>query len=369
MLHTKTTQGMDSDSSDEHHRGTASTSFQNEINEVALSDETESDMFAHPISVDSLPSCGQEEEDKNNGFQCQESYSSAEGSEHLGARPRDNQRQYSLPGLSTSALLPSQQSDKLECDLKAKYSQSGTILEDDHGPEPTQMQPPLARPDLPSLLPLQDGLADNFIVTHSCNETILEDFHRGTQMQHTQGLPSPSLPQEQVIGHELSDGLEVNIPAKHSQDESILEDLYKDDDTQVQPPLAAPQPWPSQQHLNTPAISGETLNAGLCGNGNFSAQGVTALQGERDAGVVGNALNVDSTQDAAAGEQPVAKTCGHYNRDCCAWFPCCEQFWPCHRCHNSTGCCEAEASNATHLKCSKCHSVQEVSLISAVEIS
>ena len=347
---------MDNESSDSSIDSTLS---KTEINEGTLSDKTKRSMFARAISLESLPSSGQQEEDENNGVQCQENYNSAEGWERLGARPRDSQRQYSLPGPSTSAILPPQQSGMLACDPTAKYSQNGTIHEDDHGPQHTQMQLPLARP-LPFPLPLQDGLADNFIAKHSCDETIL---HRDTQMQHTQALP-------QVIGPEVNEGLEINFLAKHSQDESIFEDLYKDDDTQVLPPLAAPQPWPSQQHFNNPEISGETLHSGLCGNRGISTQGMTAVQAERDAGSMGNALNVDSTQVAIAEEQPAVETCGHYKRKCCAWFPCCEQFWPCHRCHNlSRECGEAEAWNATHLKCSKCDFVQEVRLIYAVKIS
>ncbi|XP_068753888.1 uncharacterized protein [Montipora capricornis] len=333
-----TTQGMDINSSDEHHSSVDSTLSQTEINEATLSDRTEPSMFPHATSLDLIPSSGQQEE---------------------GARPRDRQRQHSLPGRSTTAPLPPQQSETLAGDLKANYSQSGSIHEDDHGPQHAQMQLPVARP-LPFPLPQQDGLADNFIMKHSCDITILEDLHMGTQMQHIQAVPPPSVLQEQVIDPEVADGLEVNFLARHSQDESIFEDLYKDDDTQVLPPLAAPQPWPSQQHFNNPEISGETLHSGLCGNRDISTQGMTAVQAERDAGSMGNALNVDSTQVAIAEEQTAKETCQHYKRKCFSWFSCCEQFMPCHRCHNSRGCCKAEASNATHLKCSKCGFVQEI---------
>ena len=287
---------MDINSSDEHHSSVDSTLSQTEINEATLSDRTEPSMFAHAISLDLLPSSGQQEWDVD---------SFGEGWECLGARPRDRQRQQSLPGPSTTAPPPPQQSETLAGDLKANYFQSGSIHEaffrdneDDHGPQHTQMQLPLARP-LPSPLPQQDGLADNFIMKHSCDITILEDLHMGTQMQNTQALPPPSV--LHVIGPEASEGLQVNILARHCQDDSILEDLQQ--------------------------------------------------------------------QIAVAEEQPVAETCGHYKRKCFAWFPCCKQFWPCHHCHNlSRECCEAEASNATQFKCSKCHSVQEVRLIYAGSI-
>ncbi|XP_067051801.1 uncharacterized protein [Acropora muricata] len=55
--------------------------------------------------------------------------------------------------------------------------------------------------------------------------------------------------------------------------------------------------------------------------------------------------------------------CEHYQRRCRVRFPCCTQFYPCHRCHNSSSNCkndEAKACHATHLKCSLCQFEQEI---------
>ena len=55
--------------------------------------------------------------------------------------------------------------------------------------------------------------------------------------------------------------------------------------------------------------------------------------------------------------------CEHYQRRCRVRFHCCMQFYPCHRCHNSSSNCkndEAKACHATHLKCSLCQFEQEV---------
>ena len=57
--------------------------------------------------------------------------------------------------------------------------------------------------------------------------------------------------------------------------------------------------------------------------------------------------------------------CEHYQRHCRVRFPCCTQFYPCHRCHNISKACdneEAKACHATHLKCSHCQHEQEVIL-------
>ena len=55
--------------------------------------------------------------------------------------------------------------------------------------------------------------------------------------------------------------------------------------------------------------------------------------------------------------------CQHYQRHCNVQFPCCTQFYPCHRCHNISKACEneeAKACHATHLKCCYCQHEQEV---------
>ena len=55
--------------------------------------------------------------------------------------------------------------------------------------------------------------------------------------------------------------------------------------------------------------------------------------------------------------------CEHYQRHCRVRFPCCTQFYPCHRCHNISKACdneEAKACHATYLKCSHCQEEQEV---------
>ncbi|CAH3036793.1 unnamed protein product [Pocillopora meandrina] len=55
--------------------------------------------------------------------------------------------------------------------------------------------------------------------------------------------------------------------------------------------------------------------------------------------------------------------CEHFQRHCRVRFPCCNNFYSCHRCHNNSKECEneeAKGSHATHLKCSYCHHEQEI---------
>ena len=56
--------------------------------------------------------------------------------------------------------------------------------------------------------------------------------------------------------------------------------------------------------------------------------------------------------------------CQHYQRRCSVRFPCCGVFYPCHRCHNGSGECDADdkkANQATHVKCASCGHEEEVS--------
>ena len=73
------------------------------------------------------------------------------------------------------------------------------------------------------------------------------------------------------------------------------------------------------------------------------------------------AENLPQQQEAITGR--TQSLCEHYQRQCKVRFPCCTQFYPCHRCHNILQACdneEAKACHATHLKCSHCQEEQEV---------
>ena len=64
-------------------------------------------------------------------------------------------------------------------------------------------------------------------------------------------------------------------------------------------------------------------------------------------------------------ESPL-RQCEHYQRRCSVRFPCCGVFYPCHRCHNGSGECDADdkkANQATHVKCASCGHEEEVSAL------
>ncbi len=82
-------------------------------------------------------------------------------------------------------------------------------------------------------------------------------------------------------------------------------------------------------------------------------------------------------EDVAAEERaPVQESpmwqCEHYQRRCSVRFPCCGVFYPCHRCHNGSGGCDADdkkANQATHVKCASCGHEEEVSFFDSLRKS
>ena len=55
--------------------------------------------------------------------------------------------------------------------------------------------------------------------------------------------------------------------------------------------------------------------------------------------------------------------CEHYQRLCRVKFPCCERFYPCHRCHNNSDECQndnCKAKEAFYIECSVCRHQQAV---------
>ena len=55
--------------------------------------------------------------------------------------------------------------------------------------------------------------------------------------------------------------------------------------------------------------------------------------------------------------------CSHYKRHCYVKFECCNNFWPCHRCHNNQSTCgrkKLKSRDTKMLKCVYCNKVQQV---------
>ncbi|XP_022797789.1 uncharacterized protein LOC111336040 [Stylophora pistillata] len=67
------------------------------------------------------------------------------------------------------------------------------------------------------------------------------------------------------------------------------------------------------------------------------------------------------SQDSAVAEDR-QWLCEHYQRLCRVKFPCCGKFFPCHRCHNNSGCPNdnSKAREACYVECSVCSHQQEI---------
>ena len=70
----------------------------------------------------------------------------------------------------------------------------------------------------------------------------------------------------------------------------------------------------------------------------------------------------ETPTQTSAGAEGRQWLCEHYKRLCRVKFPCCGKFFPCHRCHNNSGCSNdnSKAREACYVECSVCNHQQEV---------
>ena len=70
----------------------------------------------------------------------------------------------------------------------------------------------------------------------------------------------------------------------------------------------------------------------------------------------------ETPTQTSAGAEDRQWLCEHYKRLCRVKFPCCGKFFPCHRCHNNSGCPNdnSKAREACYVECSVCSHQQEV---------
>ena len=70
----------------------------------------------------------------------------------------------------------------------------------------------------------------------------------------------------------------------------------------------------------------------------------------------------ETPKQTSAGAEDRQWLCEHYKRLCRVKFPCCGKFFPCHRCHNNSGCPNdnSKAREACYVECSVCSHQQEV---------
>ena len=71
----------------------------------------------------------------------------------------------------------------------------------------------------------------------------------------------------------------------------------------------------------------------------------------------------DSDDDCDYNVEEENWLCNHYKRCCHVRFPCCNKYWPCHRCHNNDSNCDKQKPkfvNTKFVKCVKCGTGQEV---------
>ena len=83
----------------------------------------------------------------------------------------------------------------------------------------------------------------------------------------------------------------------------------------------------------------------------------------------GRPLSTDQPRSAdtnCATVRSIPWPCSHYKRRCVVKFACCDDYYPCHRCHNKDKKCpekNMKSKDAILLKCLTCNESQQVSLL------
>ncbi|XP_028392323.1 uncharacterized protein LOC114516913 [Dendronephthya gigantea] len=78
--------------------------------------------------------------------------------------------------------------------------------------------------------------------------------------------------------------------------------------------------------------------------------------------IVSSPCSPSTSRNLQAPNQGRRSSCVHYKRHCFVKFECCDQFWPCHRCHNNESTCGRKnlKSHDVHMiKCLHCHKKQQ----------
>ena len=206
--------------------------------------------------------------------------------------------------------------------------------------------------------PVAYGVAKNFLERHSEDKHLSND--QSKKWEHlgarpTDRCPEPSslnssedLVPQQVAGP-VAHGVANKFLERHSEDKLLHQNLYY---TNAEKMLTESD-TESVESINNSLLE---LDQRFEEAGEMVERVLLKEREERE--VFGREIE---RKEPVTGQS--LWLCGHYQRHCRVRFPCCNNFYSCHRCHNNSKECdneEAKASHATHLKCSYCHHEQEV---------
>ena len=165
--------------------------------------------------------------------------------------------------------------------------------------------------------------------------------------------------QAEVFGdsHRFRDTRLENILHQYREFSAIVEQELRLRMAQMQRPLRSASGESPADRPGTNLSSGNEAD-GEVANSSARAGQLSREQPEQPSDQQKEAETPATDTDGAA--KPL---CEHYVRRCYVRFPCCNDYYACHQCHNGADKCDKtglNARNATHLKCAECLVEQEI---------
>ena len=207
--------------------------------------------------------------------------------------------------------------------------------------------PSRANTDSPVSGQLEQVVTDGPILSDDTRDRPLQRRYRNIPPRTTPSTPYPVQEQteEDVNG-------EQQTPVNISNDNDISVQVGNTDDASDQGTNAEGDSAQSTSSANAVHQSSDALSRGENAPG-------TGPQGEN----AEDALSRDENEEySGAWVESRAYSCEHYDRFCTVKFGCCDQFWPCHRCHNArSGCNERRlrSRDIKKVKCRRCGKIQD----------
>ena len=183
-------------------------------------------------------------------------------------------------------------------------------------------------------------VTDGPILSDDTRDRPLQRRYRNIPPRTTPSTPYPV--QKQTEGHVNG---EQQTPVNISSDNDFSVQVGNSDDA-------------SDQGTNVEGDSVQSTSSENAIHRSGDAPG-TGPQGENAEGALSRR---DNGEYSGTWVESRAYSCEHYDRFCTVKFGCCDQFWPCHRCHNArSGCNERRlrSRDIKKVKCRRCGKIQD----------
>lgn len=194
---------------------------------------------------------------------------------------------------------------------------------------------------------LEQVVTDGPMLNGETRDRPLQRRYRNIPPRTTPSTPYPV--QEQT---EEDVSIEEQLPVNISNDNDISVQVGSTDDASDQRTNAEGDSAQDTSSESAIVQSGDALSR------SENTQGIRP-QGESAEGALPRGENGEYS---GAWVENRAYSCEHYDRFCTVKFGCCDQFWPCHRCHNARSECaerRLRSRDIKKVKCRRCGKIQD----------